>query len=30
MLTDKFFNTTYKDAAGGGHPVLYQHIYWNF
>lgn len=27
LLTDRNFNTSFFDAAGGGDPVLYQHIF---
>ena len=28
LLTDRNFNTTFYDAAAGGDPVLYQHLFY--
>jgi hypothetical protein len=29
LLTDRQFNTSFYDCAGGGDPLLYQHLFYS-
>jgi hypothetical protein len=30
LLTDRNFNTSFYDPAGGGDPILYQHLFYGY